>query len=113
MSSSHTQFHPSSSTNDQDEVIARRKSEQKRRFQQKQGNTHTNVDSLMQTMFSDLKLQPKTTMQNSSGKENYFRPFSEFFYFRIKKISNANFRYSSSFYFYLLKIILFSIRIKK
>lgn len=113
MSSSHTQFHPSSSTNDQDEVIARRKLEQKRRFQQKQGNTHTNVDSLMQTMFSDLKLQPKTTIQNSSGKETCFDSFLELFYFRIKKISNTNFRYSSSFDFYLLRIILFSIRIKK
>ncbi|CAF3520452.1 unnamed protein product [Rotaria sp. Silwood1] len=67
MSSSHSQFHTptsSSSANNQDELIARRKLEQKRRFQQKQGNTHTDVDSLMQSMFSDLKLQSKTTVQN-------------------------------------------------
>lgn len=60
-------FHSSASTNDQDE---RRKLEQKRRFQQKQGNTHKDVDSLMQSMFTDLKLQQKTTAtQNSLGRE--------------------------------------------
>ena len=68
MSSSHSQFHPSStSTNNQDELIARRKLEQKRRFQQKQGNTQTDVDSLMKTMFTDLKLQPKSITQTSLG----------------------------------------------
>jgi len=68
MSSSHSQFHkPSSTTNVQDELIERRKLEQKRRFQQKQGSTHKDVDSLMQSMFSDLKLQPKTNTQTSSG----------------------------------------------
>lgn len=61
MSSSHSQFPTSStSTNDQDELIARKKLEQKRRFQQKQTNAHKDVDSLMQSMFSDLKLQPKS-----------------------------------------------------
>ncbi len=68
MSSSQSQFStPTSSMNDQDELIARRKLEQKRRFQQKQGNAHTNVDSLMQSMFTDLKLQSKTNPQNSLG----------------------------------------------
>ena len=44
MSSSQSQFPtPTSSTNDQDELIARRKLEQKRRFQQKQANAHTNA----------------------------------------------------------------------
>ncbi|CAF1102793.1 unnamed protein product [Adineta ricciae] len=61
MSSSH-----SSSTSDQDEIIARRKLEQKRRFQQKQGNAHKDADSLMQSMFSDFKLQPKPLTQNTS-----------------------------------------------
>ena len=50
-------------------MIARKKLEQKRRFQQKQGNAHTNVDSLMQTMFMDLKLQPKPNTQITSGKD--------------------------------------------
>lgn len=59
---------PSSATNDQDEGIARKKLEQKRRFQQKQGNAHTNADSLMQSMFMDLKLQPKPNTQTNSGK---------------------------------------------
>lgn len=69
MSSSQSQFPtPTSSTTDQDELIARKKLEQKRRFQQKQGNPSTNMDSLMQTMFSDLKLQSKTNAQTSSGK---------------------------------------------
>jgi hypothetical protein len=68
MSSSQSQFStPTSSMNDQDELIARRKLEQKRRFQQKQGNANTNVDSLMQSMFTDLKLQSKTNPQNSLG----------------------------------------------
>jgi hypothetical protein len=67
MSSSYSQFHPpSSSTNDQEDLIARKKMEQKRRFQQKQGNAHTDVDSLMKTMFTDLKLQPQTNTQNYS-----------------------------------------------
>jgi len=62
MSSSESQYHPpSSSMNDQDELMQRRKLEQKRRFQQKQGKAATDVDSLMQTMFTDLKLQPKPT----------------------------------------------------
>jgi hypothetical protein len=67
-------FHPSSSpsTNDQDESLARRKSEQKRRFQQKQGNAHKDADSLMQSMFTDLKLQTKTTTQNPLGKKLIF-----------------------------------------
>ena len=59
MSSSPFQFH--SSINDQD---ARRKLEQKRRFQQKQGNHSTDVDSFMRSMFADLKL---TTNQTHSG----------------------------------------------
>jgi hypothetical protein len=73
MSSSHSQFPtPSNSTNDQDELMARRKLEQKRRFQQKQTNAHKDVDSLMQSMFSDLKLQTKTNTLNSSGKKSFF-----------------------------------------
>jgi hypothetical protein len=68
MSSSHSQFPtPSNSTNDQDELIERRKLEQKRRFQQKQGNAPKDVDSLMQSMFTDLKLQSKTNTRSSSG----------------------------------------------
>ncbi|CAF3551601.1 unnamed protein product [Rotaria socialis] len=66
MSSSHSQFHAPSTTTNQDESIARRKQEQKRRFQQKQGNTCKDVDSLMQSMFSDFKLQPKTTVRNAT-----------------------------------------------
>ncbi|CAF0767133.1 unnamed protein product [Adineta steineri] len=78
MSSTHSQFHPSSSSiNDQDELIARRKLEQKRRFQQRQSNPHTNVDSLMQSMFTDLKLQPKTVSQNSSEARNSVPHISE------------------------------------
>ena len=68
MSSSQSSYPtPSSTANDQDELMARRKLEQKRRFQQKQTNPHTNVDSLMQSMFSDLKLQPKSNTSNPSG----------------------------------------------
>ncbi len=69
MSSSHSQFptHSNNSTNDQDELIERRKLEQKRRFQQKQGNAPKDVDSLMQSMFSDLKLKTKTNTQSTSG----------------------------------------------
>ncbi|CAF3775196.1 unnamed protein product [Rotaria magnacalcarata] len=66
MSSSHSQFHAPSTTTNQDELIARRKQEQKRRFQQKQGNTCKDVDSFMQSMFSDLKLQSKTTAHNAA-----------------------------------------------
>jgi hypothetical protein len=73
MSSSHSQFSTSASTNDQDEMIARKKLEQKRRFQQKQGNTHKDVDSLMQSMFSDLKLQSKTNTLNSPGWSRLFQ----------------------------------------
>lgn len=63
MSSSESQYHPpaSSSINDQDELMQRKKLEQKRRFQQKQGKAASDVDSLMQSMFTDLKLQPKST----------------------------------------------------
>ena len=68
MSSTQSQFPtPTTSANDQDELIARKKLEQKRRFQQKQTNAHTNVDTLMQSMFTDLKLQPKTNPQNTLG----------------------------------------------
>lgn len=65
--------------NDQDEMIARRKLEQKRRFQQKQSNAHTNVDSLMQSMFMDLKLQPKTNTQINSGKEIFILFYFSYF----------------------------------
>ena len=72
MSSSQSQFanpsSSSSSTTDQDELLARRKLEQKRRFQQKQANAPANMDSFMQSMFSDLKLQSKTNTQTFSGK---------------------------------------------
>ena len=106
-SSSHSQFHSacsssssSSSTIDQDEMIARRKFEQKRRFQQKQGNHCTDVDSLMRTMFTDLKLQPQTTNQNLPGQFSLlsFTFFSFLFfcffivYFRVKTKSIAMFR---------------------
>ena len=57
----------SSSNNDQDELIARKKLEQKRLFQQKQGRATTDVDSLMQSMFTDLKLKPKLTGPAVSG----------------------------------------------
>ncbi|CAF1097382.1 unnamed protein product [Rotaria sordida] len=79
MSSSHSQFHTptSSSANNQDELLARRKLEQKRRFQQKQGNTPTDVDSLMQSMFSDLKLQSKTTIQNTEEVKKSVLQISE------------------------------------
>lgn len=59
--------HPST-MNDQDEVIARKKLEQKRRFQQKQTNPATDVDSLMKSMFTDLKLQTKTNHSSDSKK---------------------------------------------
>jgi hypothetical protein len=77
-SSSHSQFHkPSTTTNVQDELIERRKLEQKRRFQQKQGNANTNVDSLMQSMFTDLKLQSKTNPQNSLESNKSVSQISE------------------------------------
>ena len=56
---SSSQFH--SSVVDQDELHARRKLEQKRRFQQTQGKAPTDVDSLMQSMFTDLKLPTRVT----------------------------------------------------
>ena len=66
--SSHPQFQTHSSTvNEQDEIVARRKLEQKRRFQQKQANPTTDVDSLMKSMFSDLKLQTKTNLNHHSS----------------------------------------------
>ena len=70
MPPTHSQFHASSSTttNDQDELIARRKLEQKRRFQQKQGKASGDVDTLMQSMFTDLKLQPKATTPVPHGR---------------------------------------------
>lgn len=84
MSSSHSQFHSptssSASPNRQDELTARRKLEQKRRFQQKQGNTHKDVDSLMQSMFSDLQLQSKNTPHNMTGEEKFFITLSSSFY---------------------------------
>ena len=52
----------SASIGDQDELHARRKLEQKRRFQQTQGKAPTDVDSLMQSMFTDLKLPNKGSM---------------------------------------------------
>lgn len=97
MSSSHSQFHgPSPSTANQDESLARRKLEQKRRFQQKQGNMCKDVDSLMQTMFSDLKLQPKATTQNIEGKDKNFefRSFQFIFLgFSINEMCLTNIRY--------------------
>lgn len=97
MSSSHSQFSTSlTSSNDQDELMARRKLEQKRRFQQKQGNAHKDVDSLMQSMFTDLKLQPKTnTGENISSNSSFFL---KFFYFRIGKIRLTNFWYLFSLF---------------
>ena len=57
-----TQMSSSASIGDQDELHARRKLEQKRRFQQTQGKAPTDVDSLMQSMFTDLKLPNKGSM---------------------------------------------------
>ncbi|CAF2526910.1 unnamed protein product [Rotaria sp. Silwood2] len=97
MSSSHSQFHTSSSSssaNNEDELMARRKLEQKRRFQQKQGNIHTDVDTLMQSMFSDLKLQSKTTVQNTEESKK-----------SVLQMSGINF-----FSFYLIIIMIFSIQ---
>jgi DNA-directed RNA polymerases I, II, and III subunit RPABC2 len=59
---SSSQFHSSASIGDQDELHARRKLEQKRGFQQTQSKATTNVDSLMQSMFMDLKLPNKSSM---------------------------------------------------
>jgi hypothetical protein len=77
-------------------VIERKKLEQKRRFQQKQGNTHTDVDSLMKSMFSDLKLQPQNNTQNFSESRKTMSQIS-----------------GSHLFFYRMMIITFSIRINE